>query len=337
VAGPTETFTDYELFQIDQFLMRGKSLAIFLDRFHEVMPPGQPGMPGQAPRIVSLDTGLEKLLEHYGVKIKKSYVMDENCYKQRMPAQLGGGERPIYFAPLIKSEAINHDLGFMKNIKGLIVLKVSPLETEGKRIQAMGLKAHRLFGSSERSWEMTDRLNLNPMLIQPPTSKEAMKSLSLAYVLEGTFESYFSGKPIPERPPAEEKTDEKDQTKESPDVDLSRIEGKREVQTKGRPGKVFLIAASDILKDNLLDQEGRTPNAMFVLNTLDYLNDREGIALMRSKEQRFNPLRETGGGTRTFVKAFNIAGLPALVILFGLGVWFRRHSRKRRIQMMFEK
>jgi len=37
------------------------------------------------------------------------------------------------------------------------------------------------------------------------------------------------------------------------------------------------------------------------------------------------------------VKAFNIAGLPALVILFGLGVWFRRHSRKRRIQMMFEK
>jgi hypothetical protein len=87
----------------------------------------------------------------------------------------------------------------------------------------------------------------------------------------------------------------------------------------------------------MLDQDGRTPNAMFVLNTLDYLNDREEIALMRSKEQRFNPLRETGGGTRTFVKAFNIAGLPALVILFGLGVWFRRHSRKRRIQMMFEK
>jgi len=337
VAGPTETFTDYELFQIDQFLMRGKSLALFLDRFHEVMPPGQPGMPGQAPRIASLDTGLEKLLEHYGVKIKKSYVMDENCYKQRMPAQLGGGERPIYFAPLIKSEAINHDLGFMKNIKGLIVLKASPLETEGKRIQEMGLKAHRLFSSSERSWEMTDRINLNPMLIQPPTSKEAMKSLSLAYVLEGKFESYFSGKPTPERPPAQEKTDEKEQGEERPDVDLSKIEGKREVQTKGRPGKVFLIAASDILKDNLLDQEGRTPNAMFILNTLDYLNDREGIALMRSKEQRFNPVRETGGGTRTFVKAFNIAGLPSLVILFGLGVWFRRHSRKRRIQMMFEK
>jgi ABC-type uncharacterized transport system involved in gliding motility auxiliary subunit len=294
-------------------------------------------MPGQAPRIAPLDTGLEKLLGHYGVKIKKSYVMDENCYKQRMPAQLGGGERAIYFAPLIKSESINHDLGFMKNIKGLIAVKISPLETEGKRIQEMGLKAHRLFSSSEKSWEMTDRINLNPMLIQPPTSKEGMKSLPLAYVLEGKFESYFSGKPIPEKPLAQENTEKKEQVEERPDADLSKIEGKGEVQTKGRPGKIFLIAASEILKDNMLDQDGRTPNAMFVLNTLDYLNDREEIALMRSKEQRFNPLRETGGGTRTFVKAFNIAGLPALVILFGLGVWFRRHSRKRRIQMMFEK
>jgi len=337
IAGPTEAFTDYELFEIDQFLMRGKSLALFLDRFHEVMPPGQPGMPGQAPRIAPLDTGLEKLLGHYGVNMKKSYVMDENCYKQRMPAQLGGGERPIYFAPLIKSESINHDLGFMKNIKGLIAVKISPLETEGKRIQEMGLKAHRLFSSSEKSWEMTDRINLNPMLIQPPTSKEGMKSLPLAYVLEGKFESYFSGKPIPEKPLAQENAEKKEQVEERPDADLSKIEGKGEVQTKGRPGKIFLIAASEILKDNMLDQDGRTPNAMFVLNTLDYLNDREEIALMRSKEQRFNPLRETGGGTRTFVKAFNIAGLPALVILFGLGVWFRRHSRKRRIQMMFEK
>jgi ABC-2 type transport system permease protein len=65
-----------------------------------------------------------------------------------------------------------------------------------------------------------------------------------------------------------------------------------------------------MIKDNLMDEGGRAPNAMFVLNLLDYLNGREEIALMRSKEQRFNPLMETGGGTRTFVKAFNIAGLP---------------------------
>jgi ABC-type uncharacterized transport system involved in gliding motility auxiliary subunit len=254
-----------------------------------------------------------------------------------VPAQLGGGERAIYFAPLIKSERINHDLGFMKNIKGLIVFKISPLETEGKRVQDAGLEAHLLFSSSEKSWEMADRINLNPMLIQPPTSKEGMKSLPLAYVLEGKFESYFAGKPIPEKPPVQEKTEKEAQGQQRPDPDLSKIEGKGEIQTKGRPGKILLIASSEIIKDNMLDRDGRTPNAMLVLNTLDYLNDREEIALLRSKEQRFNPLRETGATTRSFVKAFNIAGLPILVILFGLGVWLRRHSRKRRIQMMFQK
>jgi ABC-type uncharacterized transport system involved in gliding motility auxiliary subunit len=73
------------------------------------------------------------------------------------------------------------------------------------------------------------------------------------------------------------------------------------------------------------------------LNTIDYLNDNEDIAVMRSKEQRFNPLRETEAGTRTFAKTFNVIGLPALASVFGLLVWLRRSSRKKRIQMMFDK
>ena len=337
VPGPTETFSDYELFEIDQFLMRGKSLAILVDRFHEVAPPGQQGAPAQAPRIVPLDTGLEKLLTHCGIQIRKSYVMDENCFKQRMPAQFGGGERPIYFAPLIKNELINHDPGFMRHIKALVVLKVSPLEIDGKRVQDLGLKVHRLFSSSEKSWEMAERISLNPMMLQPPTSKEAMKSFPLAYVIEGRFESYFAGKEIPEKPETKAGPEQKEQAEERPGADLSKIERKGEFLSKGRPGKIFIIASSEMLKDNMVDEEGRGPNAMFLLNVVDYLNGREEIALMRSKEQRLNPLAETKGGTRTFLKAFSIAGLPLLVILFGLGVWFRRHSRKRSIQMMFGK
>jgi hypothetical protein len=92
-----------------------------------------------------------------------------------------------------------------------------------------------------------------------------------------------------------------------------------------------------MLKDNVMDAQGRGSNAMFILNMLDYINNREDIAIMRSKEQRFNPLEDTQAGTKTFVKAFNIAGLPILVVLFGLGVWFKRHTRKRHIQMMFQK
>ena len=90
------------------------------------------------------------------------------------------------------------------------------------------------------------------------------------------------------------------------------------------------------MKDNVLDNNGRSPNDVLVMNLVDYLNNREGIAVMRSKEQRFNPLNEVGAGMRTFVKSFNIVGLPLIVAVFGLIVMVRRHGRKQRIQAMFQ-
>ena len=63
---------------------------------------------------------------------------------------------------------------------------------------------------------------------------------------------------------------------------------------------------------------------MFIANIIDALNNRDEIAVMRSKKQRFNPLDETSGLTKTSIKTFNIAGLPAIVVIFGLFVWLRR-------------
>jgi ABC-type uncharacterized transport system involved in gliding motility auxiliary subunit len=347
IARPTEKFTDYELFQIDQFLMQGKSLALILDRFSEVMPAGQQGLSmGQQPIFVPLDTGLEKLLAHYGIRIQQSYVLDENSYSQEMPAQFGGGERKIYYAPLIKNRFINQDLDFMKNIKILVALKISPLELVAERITKNDLKTHRLFASSEKSWQMRGRINLNPMFIKPPESSEDMQSYPLAYLIEGEFPSYFADKPIPVREVEDKKesdpesSDQKDQpiaSEKQSEIDLSRIERKGQFQPRGKPGKIFVMASADMMKNNVLDATGRGANSTFMMNIIDYLNGREGIAVMRGKEQRFNPLEDTRAGVKTFVKAFNIAGLPVLVIIFGLGIWFRRHSRKKQIQMMFSK
>jgi ABC-type uncharacterized transport system involved in gliding motility auxiliary subunit len=350
IARPTQPFSDYELFQIDQFLMKGKNLILILDRFQEVRPTNQQGrsLGGQQPVYAPLDTGLEKLLSHYGIRIKNSYVMDENCFRQQLPAQLGGGERPVYFAPIIRSRFINKELEFMKSIKGMIALKISPLELDPERLTANGLKATRLVASSEKSWEMSGRITLNPMFIQPPSSKEEMQSRPLAYILAGEFPSYFADKPIPLKEINENESDNQDQKaagqkKQSEisaaqsEIDLSKIVANGQYLARGKPGKIFLMASADMLKDNVLDAGGRGPNATYILNVIDYLNDREDIAVMRGKEQRFNPLHDTKGGTKTFAKTLNIIGLPSLVVLFGIAVWFRRRARKKNIQMMFHK
>jgi ABC-2 type transport system permease protein len=334
IAGVKENFTDWQLFQIDQFLMKGKSLALFIDSFNEIMPQRQQGR-FQQPVYLPLNTGLEKLLDHYGLKVKKSYLLDESCYINRGRM---GEEMPIYYAPMIKNEKINHSLEFMENITQLVMIKSSPLEADTEKIKKNNLKLEQLFTSSDKSWEMTGRINLMPFMIQPPKDEKQKESKPLAYLLEGEFPSYFADKPIPEKPKKEEdKEKEADDKEKKPVVKDSRIKVEKEILAKGKPGKILLIGTSEIIKNNALDEEGRSPNAIFLLNSLDYLNNREDIAVMRSKVQRFNPLKETKPFTRYFVKWANTLGLPALFVLVGILIWINRSNRKKRIQVMFSK
>jgi ABC-type uncharacterized transport system involved in gliding motility auxiliary subunit len=344
IPGPTEKFSDYDLFQIDQFLMKGKSLAIFMDSLREIRPDNSGfQMQGMNSAYVPMASGLEKLLSHYGIDVHPSIVNDEECFRQRLPREMGGGERPVYFAPLIKNDNINNQPGYMQNIKALIALKVAPISIDLEKTKTHNLKTTLLFQSSERAWEMKDNINLNPNFIRLPDPDIERKKFNLAYMVEGKFPSYFAGKPVPEKPKEEEpenpaeKDDESTETETATAAGTKMIESERDIIEKGKPGKIFILASSDMIKDNLLDKEGRGVNDIFVMNILDYLNEQEGVARLRSKQQRFTPLNETGAFTRTAVKAFNIVGLPVVVVFFGLVVWARRTHRKKSIQNIFSK
>ena len=340
IAGAKENFTDYELYQIDQFLMKGKRLALFLDSFSEIMPQGQQGMQQfQRPLYMPVNSGLEKLLAHYGLNIQKSVVLDENSYKQRVPQSFGGGERQIYFAPIIKNEKINKDAKYLENIKGLVMLKSSPVTVDDKIIEDNSLRAVRLFSSSDRSWEMKGRIDLNPMYLSPPRDEATFASMALAYTVEGAFPSYFADRPVPEKKEEKAETDgadAEDVSEKKPEgLSMSEVVAEGTTIKKGKPGKIFVVGTSEIIKDNVIDEEGKTPNAQFVLNVIDYLNEKEGIAVMRSKTQKFNPLEEVSPAAKATIKTANIAGLPVLVVIAGLIVWARRSGRKRMIQRMF--
>jgi ABC-type uncharacterized transport system involved in gliding motility auxiliary subunit len=344
IAGARENFTEYELYQIDQFLMKGGNLAIFADSFNEVSPQNQQGMMGQfqRPAWLPVRTGLEKLLDTYGLHVRNSIVLDENSYKQKMPRQMGGGERAIYFAPIIKNEMINKEIKPLKNIKGLIMLNASPVEADSGKVKEHNLKAERLFSSSERSWEMKDRNNINPSFISPPREKDKFSSLPLAYTLEGSLPSYFAERPVPERTEPEtvgkegQETTEQNKSEKS-GVDMTAIKSQPATIKKGRPAKIFLLGTSEILRDNVIDGEGKTPNAQFVMNIIDHLNNRDDIAVMRSKTQAFNPLKKIEPAARTAIKTANVAGLPVLVIIAGIVVWLKRSAKKRMIQKIFSR
>jgi len=337
IVKPTQPFSDYELFQIDQALMRGTNIAVFTDAFEEQQGRGgMMGMPGFAP----IDTGLETLLAHYGVKIQNAYVLDKNAYTQPLPQSRGGGEQTIYFAPVLKNDAINNDPVFMKNIKGLVAMQISPLmHIKGGQDEAK-VRAVRLLSSSDQAWLMEDNINLTPMFLNPPSADNAFSTYDLAYLLEGQFTSYFKGKPVPEKETGETATKDEDkpegpQPAEEPSHSIQGLKAGNRVIETSAPAKIFVLGCAQMLYDNMLDEQGRTPNATFVLNALDHLNGDDGTALLRSKQQTLNPIVQTDPLTKRIIKGFNIIGLSVLVFLSGLGVWFFRSMKKKKIAHMF--
>ncbi len=328
VVGPKEKLSDWALYQIDQFIMGGNSVAFLVDTYNAVAPQNQNPYYPQPPTYVPVDSGLDNLLKHYGVTVEKSFVMDENCYVDKSQTASGGyQEVPVYFAPKILPENIDNSIPFIKNIKGLITLNSSPI-----KINDGADNVTVLFSSSQKSWEMKDTINLyNPMMVTPP-AKDKEQSYPLAVLIEGKVKSYFDGKPIPTKPRAEAKEGEKDTSI----IKTDKMEEKQVFIPETENGKIFVIGTSMLFTDNLLDKEGSSPNAVFVTNLIDHLNGRDDFAIMRAKGQIYNPLVQTTPRVRSFIKGFNIAGLPALVIITGLVVWALWIRRRKRIESIFK-
>ncbi|MFH2092816.1 MAG: GldG family protein [Pseudomonadota bacterium] len=330
ITRPTQQFSDYELFQIDQALMKGTNIAFIADAFQTMAnPQAGPGMP---PAFYPIDTGLEKLLAHYGVSMQKAYILDEECYKSQVPAHMGGGEQNIYFAPILKNERINTEPDFMKNIKGLVAIQVAPIDLIKENIDPDKVRAVKLLSSSERSWLMDKQITLNPAMIYPPAGKDVFSSYAMAYMLDGSFTSFFKGKAIPP------KTDDpaavtKEPVKET--AALKTVQANTSIIEIGKPAKLFILSSSEMVQNSVIDPSGQTPNSTFIINAIDHLNYEDKMATLRAKQQTLNPLKETSPSLRAIFKGFNIIGLPILVILFGMGVLAKRTSRKKKLTQRF--
>lgn len=310
VNGPKSPFSRRELFTLDQFLMRGGNLLLFLDPYQVVQPQAQGMQPGTPPVYVPLESGLEPLLADYGIALGKNYVLDENSYR----AQQQFGPVNLYHIPILEKESLNQSHPVSKNLGQVVVLSSSSVSPKDDTPESVAYTP--LAESSEDSWLMEGRIDLSPMGITPPP-EEARATRGLILLAEGEFQSSFETDP---RTAADEE---------------GALRGTRYIAESLAPGRIIVAGSSELTGPQLLDPEGRSPNAILVLNMLDYLNGNEDLPLMRSKGLNLNPLRETDPRYRTFVKGFAMGGLPLLVILAGLIVWRRREARREAIRRRF--
>jgi ABC-type uncharacterized transport system involved in gliding motility auxiliary subunit len=94
IVHPENALSETELRYINQFVMRGGSLAIFGGSLKIDMSQGA------QPTAKPIDTGLNKLLEKWGVTLDNRIVADAQCGRARMPTQIPGLAVPVPYPPV---------------------------------------------------------------------------------------------------------------------------------------------------------------------------------------------------------------------------------------------
>ena len=326
INGPKSSFTDEELYKIDQYVLKGGNLLVFVDPFEE-----KQSNPYSQPTYEPVNTGLEKNLEKFGVAVGKKYVYDLNCFSQ---TDRQYGKMNFYIAPMMQKNTLEQKNPITKNLGYVIFFQNAPLDISAAK-ENSNAKVTVLAKSSKESWTVDSNISPDPRFISVPSDKSTMASENLAVLVEGKFSSAFSGKP--ESKPAEGENVEK---KAEADNAQSSISSNEHLSKSVQNSKIIVIGSSILggatipMFNNaqLLDAEGNQPVSMFIRNAVDYLNGEEDLCTMRTKGLSLNTLTVKSVAASTVAKYFNEIGLVVIVALCGLIILLKIKAKKRAIR-----
>ncbi len=313
INGPKEKFSDEELYKVDQFILRGGNVLFLVDSYNENIPQGQMAYYMQ-PTYEKVDTGLEKLFEKYGIEIKNEYVMDEKCFT-RMNQQYG--RLDFYYVPRLAKKSLNQKNAISKNLGDVFFLKASEIDVS-KAQENKNAKVSIIAKTSERSWSVPveENFTLSPLSIFPPKEESRFAPRNVAVLLEGKFDSAFDS------PVLQEKQNENFATQNHLSSSLQNA-------------KIFVASTSSITTAELIQQNSQEPIALFLRNAVDYMNSKEDLCSMRTKNLSLNTLQQVSGKLALIVKYFNQIGLSLIVIIIGLCVLVLRKKHREHILQLY--
>jgi ABC-2 type transport system permease protein len=312
VLKPDEVFSDEDKYKIDQFIMKGGRALFFLDAV-KVDSVAREGNMAQVENV-----GLEDLLFKYGVRLNPNLIKDAQM-SAAIPLDIGnfGNRSNIqltqwqYF-PLINTFGKSP---IVKNLDAIYTKYVGSLDT----VRANGITKTPLLMTSQ----YTALLKAPAIMSYNFASKNLDVNQynagvqTVGLLLEGKFESLFKNRILPNDP---------------------RFET---YKSAGVASKIIVCSDGDI-PVNDFDKKLNTPlplgfdrysgntfaNKDFVLNSIDYLLDDNGVIVARNKEIKLRPLDKVAlQEERTYWQAVNL--IIPLIILVVAGL-LRNFLRQRK-------
>lgn len=320
VDGPDSTFSPADLFILDQFILYGGKALFLIDPVLTSMDSlAQTGMTLALPRQL----GLDELLFRYGARLNSTLVDDLYCSQLMIPVS-GPQTRfvpvPWYYSPTILPQETHPIVRNLDRIKFDFLSTVDTIETSAN------IKKTILLKSSDRSRFMRtpSRVSLKAVMMDPDRDPRTFDKPNqpVAVLLEGSFDSYYKGKFLPDT------------------IKKSKLIGYKERSL--RDSKIIVVGDGDVAcnpvyqgqalklgmdRNNRMNREFYA-NKVFLLNCVNYLCDDKGLLSVRSREVTLRLLdRSRVQNHRLKWQLINTLVPIAMLLVFGLvSFWLRRRK-----------
>lgn len=287
-------------FAIDQYIMNGGKVMFMMSRVNVASQ-----QQFQIAQVVQ--TGLEDMLDNYGVKLNNTIITDKECAFVQVPVQQGPIQMytqiPFPYYPKIVN--INRDIPSFANIGQVFLGFTSDIDINAAG--SKGIKAIPLLTTSPKTGVSNEFAIVQASGQMLPDTMFKAKDLNVGAIYEGVFKSFYNGKPIP----------------------ADTAAGSNAPQTSVKPespaSKIIVLGNGDFPQD---DFRGPDESLLFFANMIDYMSDDAGLSAIRMKDSNPKPLDSIEDSTKTIVKYGMLAGPPVLVLLYGLFKWRRKKAAK---------
>lgn len=347
-----EKLADKARFAIDQFLMRGGSVVLATSPFAVDV--------GQSLTAHKVDSGLGDWLKHLGVTIGDSMVLDTRDAALPVPIETDLGGIPVREIrmlpypqfPDLRGTSLDPASPITANLGQLTMNWASPISID--KAKGPGRKVADLLTSSPASWTSTS-LDVVPDYQQHPDTGFVVSGPRgphlLAVALEGSFDSYYAGKPSPLV--AAGTTGAATKKKDAAGGDAANGPGAKAggdqaalpagVIDKSPPAaKLVVIASNAFASDGTIDLASAGLGTLyskpldFVQNVVDWSLEDPSLLALRGRTQfarTLDPLSERGERIWEYANY-----VLAAIGLFIIWLWRRSVAKgdARRYQRIFE-
>jgi gliding-associated putative ABC transporter substrate-binding component GldG len=285
VVGPQQQLDERSQYQLDQFLMRGGGLAVFLTNTRGDLRSG---------KATAVQHGMSDLLRYYGVDVKRDLVIDRKRNGvMRFPVRQGRYvlQMPVNYPLLPRIANVANDSAIVGPIQSMLfpfastIALMEPLPDE--------VHASVLATSNPSSSRVSQIQNVLPRALKEELPNETPGEWPMLVALNGTWSSFYAGKAVPE-----------------PSRPGRQATGGEIAQhlTESANTRLVVAGSADFVANNV----------PFMLNLVDWLLQDQALVRIRSKTSAPAVMGSIDSDKVMVLKAVNLLGGTVLLLIFGV-------------------